>query len=100
MNISGLQDHADNADLQAGAALHGSAVDRLHAEEQLQGARPPHALPHDGSAHLLLAVVSVMVARWQNFIPSCPWIAPGWKGWGRNPRKGRDQILQRSVAEP
>ena len=40
------------------------------------------------------------VARWQNLIPSFPWIAPGWRAWGRNPRKGRDQILQRSGAEP
>ena len=40
------------------------------------------------------------VARWQNLIPSFPWIAPGMRGWGRNPRKVRDQILQRSVAEP
>ena len=40
------------------------------------------------------------VASWQNLIPSFPWIAPGWRVWGRNPRKGRDQILQRSVAEP
>ena len=40
------------------------------------------------------------VARWQNLIPSFPWIAPGWRVWGRNPRKGRDQILQCSVAEP
>ena len=40
------------------------------------------------------------VARWLNLTPSFPWIAPGWRAWGRNPRKGRDQILQRSVAEP
>ena len=40
------------------------------------------------------------VARWQYLIPSFPWIAPGRMAWGRNPRKGRDQILQRSVAEP
>ena len=33
------------------------------------------------------------VARWQNLIPSFPWIAPGWRAGGRNPRKGRDQIL-------
>ena len=33
------------------------------------------------------------VARWQNVIPSFPWIAPGWWAGGRNPRKGRDQIL-------
>ena len=42
----------------------------------------------------------VRAARWQNLIPSFPWIATGWRAWGRNPRKGRDQILQRSVAEP
>ena len=24
----------------------------------------------------------------------------GWRAWGRNPRKGRDQILLHSVAEP
>ena len=40
------------------------------------------------------------VARWQNLIPSFPWIAPGWRAWGRNPRKGRDQMLQCSIAEP
>ena len=40
------------------------------------------------------------VARWQNLIPSFPWIVPGWRVWGCNPRKGRDQILRRSVAEP
>ena len=44
--------------------------------------------------------VSGKVARWQNLIPSFPWIASGWRAWGRNPRKGRDQILQRSLAEP
>ena len=41
-----------------------------------------------------------MVARWQNLVPSFPRIAPGWRAWGRNPRKGRDPILQRSVEEP
>ena len=45
-------------------------------------------------------LLMIRVARWQNLIPSFPWIAPGWRAWGRNPRKGRDQILQRSVAEP
>ena len=44
-------------------------------------------------------VISAKVARWQNLIPSFPWIAPGWRAWGRNPRKGRDHILQLSVAE-
>ena len=33
--------------------------------------------------------VLARVARWQNLIPSFPWIAPGWRAWGRNPRKGR-----------
>ena len=32
-------------------------------------------------------------ATLQNLMPSFPWIAPGWRAWGRNPRKGRDQIL-------
>ena len=41
-----------------------------------------------------------MVARWQNLVPSFPRIAPGWRAWGRNPRKVRDSILQRSVPEP
>ena len=31
------------------------------------------------------------VARWQNLIPSFPWIAPPPPPW-HNPRKGRDQI--------
>ena len=30
---------------------------------------------------------AVRVARWQNLIPSFPWIAPGWRAWGRNPQK-------------
>ena len=42
---------------------------------------------------------SIKVARWQYLIPSFPWIAPGWRVWGRNPSKRRDHILQRSVAE-
>ena len=32
------------------------------------------------------------------FDPFLSWIAPGWRAWGRNPRKGRDHILQRSGA--
>ena len=28
------------------------------------------------------------VSRWQKWIPSFPWIAPGWRAWGRNPRMG------------
>ena len=35
-----------------------------------------------------------------NLIPSFPWIAPRLRARGHNPRKGRDQILQRRVAEP
>ena len=45
-------------------------------------------------------VPDASVARWQNLISSFPWIAPRWRVWGRNPRKGRDPILQRSIAEP
>ena len=29
--------------------------------------------------------------RCKILIPSFPWIAPGWRAWGRNPSKGRDQ---------
>ena len=43
-----------------------------------------------------LVTLTCKVARWQNLIPSFPWIAPGWRAWGHNPRKERDQILQRS----
>ena len=53
-----------------------------------------------GGGELILEVGPIKVARWQNLIPSCPWIVSGWRVWGRNPRRGRDQILQRSVAEP
>ena len=28
-----------------------------------------------------------------NLIPSFPWIVPGWRAWGRNPRKGRNLML-------
>ena len=42
------------------------------------------------------ATPGIKVSRWQNLIPSFPWIVPGWRAWGRNPRKGRDQILQHS----
>ena len=46
-----------------------------------------------------LGMLCHSVARWQNLIPSSPWIAPG-PGWRCNPRKGRVQILQHSIAEP
>ena len=39
-------------------------------------------------------------ATLQNLIPSFPWIAPPHPPPWRNPRKGRNKILQRSVAEP
>ena len=39
-------------------------------------------------------------AALQNLIPSFPWIAPPCPPPWHNPRRGRDQILQRSVAEP
>ena len=69
----------------------------------LLDARAADLLPIE-AAHPLVAdgdvAVPDKVARWENLIPSFPWIAPGWRAWGRNPRKGRDQILQRCVAEP
>ena len=60
-----------------------------------------HTSPSPSSSFFFI----LSVARWQNLIPSFPWIAPGWRAWGRNPpwrnpRKGRDQILQRTIAEP
>ena len=47
-----------------------------------------------GQVHMMSGVgrgrgVRGKVARWQNLIPSFPWIAPGRRAWGRNPRKGR-----------
>ena len=39
-------------------------------------------------------------ATLQNLIPSFPWIAPGRRAWGRNPRKGRDQILPSGKWQP
>ena len=35
----------------------------------------------------------------QNLIPSFPWIGPGWTAKGRNQKKARDHIWQRSIAE-
>ena len=36
------------------------------------------------------------VARWQNLIPSFPWIAPGWRAWGAI--QGKEGIKFCSVA--
>ena len=70
--------------------------------------RRPHPMPHSLShSHRFLPAprkcIAAKVARWQNLIPSFPWIVPGWRAGtrgGGNPRKGRDQIFQRSIAEP
>ena len=51
-----------------------------------------------GTFSIQLAMVPAKVARWQNLIPSFP--CARVEGVGRNPRKGKDQILQRSVEEP
>ena len=56
--------------------------------------------PGDGEEGVGKAQVKGSVARWQHLIPSFPWIAPGWRCCGRNPRKERDQILQRSRSLP
>ena len=68
---------------------------------EAEGGRVRRAQEHAGSqdgrpalqALPATQVTTSKVARWQNLIPSFPWIAPGWRAWGRNPRKGRDQIL-------
>ena len=36
----------------------------------------------DGHLGVAGAVAEDKVARWQNLIPSFPWIAPGWRAWG------------------
>ena len=76
----------------------GAEEGKSHAASQSKQARK-----HPRGAERLPACLSAMVARWQNLIPSFPWIAPGWRAWGwiasprpppwHNPRKGRDQIL-------
>ena len=46
--------------------------------------------------HSIVGIYSV--ARWQNLIPSFPWIAPRFEG--RRHKEERDQILLCSVMEP
>ena len=56
----------------------------------------PSGVPGAEGAELSEAVVVVTGdkgARWQNLIPSFPWIVPPRPPPRRNPRKGRDQIL-------
>ena len=50
----------------------------------------PHAL-------LLRGADLIKVARWQNLIPSFPWIAPGWRAWG-GAIQGKEGIKFCSVA--
>ena len=83
----------------------GSVVPSL--SEQLDSPPPPPEMETAPPPLLLmlldfwsLLVMVSKVARWQNLIPSFTWNALGWRAMGRNPRKGRDQILLRSVAEP
>ena len=47
-----------------------------------------------------VAVRARKVTRWQNLIPSFPWIAPGWRAWGAQfkERKGSNLAAQRSGA--
>ena len=52
-HVPGVSYHANHEDLQACPALDWPPVHRLHPQEQLQGARPAHALPRHGCPHLL-----------------------------------------------
>ena len=77
----------------------GSVVPSL--SEQLDSPPPPPEMETAPPPLLLmlldfwsLLVMVSKVARWQNLMPSFPWIVLGWRTWGRN------QILQCSVAEP
>ena len=65
----------------------------------LETEAPPSVVTCASSSHAV-TLFYFRVARCQNLVPSFPWIAPGWRACWRNPRKRRDQILQRSVAEP
>ena len=84
-----------NADLRARPSHHEFVVDSVAAAAV--DAAAASAAVGGRSVHSLTSL-SCMVARWQNLIPSFLWIDPGWRAWRRNPRKGRDQILQRSGA--
>ena len=61
-------------------------LEQVHPLVGLLRVRTGHRPPVD---------ITFRVARWP-----CSWIAPPRPPPWRNPRKGRDQILQRSVAEP
>ena len=59
----------------------------------------PSGVPGAEGAELSEAVVVVTgdkVARWQNLIPSFPWITPGWRVWGAI--QGKEGIKFCSVA--
>ena len=76
---------------------------KLHIEGQKrvdsQDVRRVHEAIQKDKHHKLreghdIASLLGKVARWQILVPSFPWIAPGWRAWERNPRKGRDQIFK------
>ena len=55
-------------------------------DKLLHVARPPPRLVRnaylEAEAEARVApLLQVSVARWQNLIPSFPWIAPGWRAW-------------------
>ena len=55
--------------------------------------------PAAGAAAVhVVAAVPVNVARWQNLIPSFPWIAPVWRVWGAQSMQGKEGIKFCSVA--
>ena len=78
-------------------AGHAAAVLR-HAESAVAAAVPPltGGLKLTQVTWLFEMKCTTMVARWQNLIPSFPWIAPGWRAWGAI--QGKEGIKFCSVA--
>ena len=86
------------------ANLHVVAQTELELDPRVElgGGEGGHAGEHGGAVELA-AVASAeapgaSVARWQNLIPSFPWIAPGWRAWGRNPNFAIWQHLMSCVS--
>ena len=75
------------------SAVEEGREEKIERASESNQARKDAAPPLASSSSFASHQTDDKVARWQNLIPSFSWIAPGWRAWGRNPRKGRDQIL-------